>query len=426
MRGKSTKKLLTLLLGLFLVLGVYNCASLPAQNGDSDQSTQKKQEEEAVLNRCKFYLSNGRQYMIQQSWENAVRNFKQIIEKGYAEEFADPLFKDLARSYMKLGMPDSAAYYIDEGLSYKGTDKHLLQLAGYYKERAGDYEGALDAYQKYNALYLDDVEYLKKQANLLDDLGRYEDELEVWEYIIEIEPNDNDAINAIIDVLGEMGRDPKEFYQKAWENNPQSASRALKYINALLNDNQCSEAIRVARESLQFNPTNITLVKKLAQAYEYNNQLEKSLEALEDYARKNPRDISMQIDVALKNLEFENYQKAYDIISNAVKVAPQNKEVYSVRGKILENLAESVTFENDKVGVNDRIVYHMAYEDYQKSRELGNFNAQFRVKYLYDNDLTIAKPKERFLIGEENKVNGNTYQALGEEYSWLDRTVTVE
>ncbi|MDZ7821903.1 MAG: hypothetical protein U5N26_08865 [Candidatus Marinimicrobia bacterium] len=182
----------------------------------------------------------------------------------------------------------------------------------------------------------------------------------------------------------------------------------------------------MARESLNFNPTNVTLVKKLAQAYEYNNQMERSLEILEDYARKNPRDISMQIDVALKNLEFENYQKAYDIISNAVKVAPQNKEVYSVRGKILENLAESVTFENGKVGVNDRIVYHMAYEDYQKSRELGNFNAQFRIKYLYDNDLTIAKPKERFLIGESNKVNGNTYQALGEKYSWLNRTVTVE
>ncbi|MDZ7821902.1 MAG: hypothetical protein U5N26_08860 [Candidatus Marinimicrobia bacterium] len=87
----------------------------------------------------------------------------------------------------------------------------MLQLAGYYKERAGDYEGALDAYRKYNALYLDDVEYLKKQANLLDDLGRYEDELEVWEYIIEIEPDDNDAINAIIDVLGKMGRDPERI-----------------------------------------------------------------------------------------------------------------------------------------------------------------------------------------------------------------------
>ncbi len=413
-------------LGIVLLFGVYNCASPQAQTDNNDISSRKKADQEETLNRCKFYLSNGRQYMIQQSWKNAIRNFKQVIEKGLAEEFADPLFKDLAQSYMKLGMPDSAAYYIEQGLSYKGTDKHMLQLAGYYNERAADYEDALDAYQKYNALYMDDVEYLKKQANLLDEMGRYQDELEVWEYIIEIEPDDDDAINAIIDVLGKMGKDPKDFYKKAWENNTASASRALKYINALLNDNECGEAIRVAKQSLQYNPSNETLVKKLAQAYEYNNQMLEALKALEDYARKNPRDINMQIDVALKNLDFENYQKAYNIISNAIKVAPQNKEVYAVRGKILEQFAETVAFEKNNIDVNDRIVYHMAYEDYQKSRELGNFNAQFRIKYLYDNDLTIAKPKERFLVGDANKVGDNTFKALGEEYSWLDRTVTVE
>ncbi|MFO7842029.1 MAG: hypothetical protein R6V48_07765 [Fidelibacterota bacterium] len=423
---KIKKHFLTMTLGIVLLFGVYNCASPQAQTDNNDISSRKKADQEETLNRCKFYLSNGRQYMIQQSWENAIRNFKQVIEKGLAEEFADPLFKDLAQSYMKLGMPDSAAYYIEQGLSYKGTDKHMLQLAGYYNERAADYEDALDAYQKYNALYMDDVEYLKKQANLLDEMGRYQDELEVWEYIIEIEPDDDDAINAIIDVLGKMGKDPKDFYKKAWENNTASASRALKYINALLNDNECGEAIRVAKQSLQYNPSNETLVKKLAQAYEYNNQMLEALKALEDYARKNPRDINMQIDVALKNLDFENYQKAYNIISNAIKVAPQNKEVYAVRGKILEQFAETVAFEKNNIDVNDRIVYHMAYEDYQKSRELGNFNAQFRIKYLYDNDLTIAKPKERFLVGDANKVGDNTFKALGEEYSWLDRTVTVE
>ncbi|MDZ7821901.1 MAG: hypothetical protein U5N26_08855 [Candidatus Marinimicrobia bacterium] len=96
MAGKFTKYLRTLLLGLFLVLGVYNCVPPPAQSEDNDISERKKQEAEATLNRCKFYLSNGRQYMIQQSWEDAVRNFKQVIEKGYAENFVDPLFKDLA------------------------------------------------------------------------------------------------------------------------------------------------------------------------------------------------------------------------------------------------------------------------------------------------------------------------------------------
>jgi tetratricopeptide (TPR) repeat protein len=422
---KVKKTILTLMLGVVLVLGVYNC--VPPQTTDTNGSADARQERrEAAMNRARFNLSNGRQYMIQQAWSDAIRNYKEIINLGLASEFVDPLFKDLAQCYMRLGMPDSSAYYIDQGLSYTATNKHLLQLAGYYKERANDYEGALNAYQKYNALYIDEVEYLTKEANMLNILGHYRDELDVWEHVLQIEPENNTAINSIISLLGEMGRDPKEFYQRAWENSRENAAKALTYINALFNDNDFSEAIRVARESLQYNPNNVSLVKKLAETYEYNNEPEKALELLEDYARRNPRDIAIQIEVTNKNLRFGNYEKAYNIITEAIKIAPQNRDAYAARGKVLESLAEMTTLEKGRIDCNDRIVYHMAYEDYQKSRELGNFNAQFRVRYLYDNDLTIAKAKERFLMSEANKINQSTYRALGANYSWITRTVTVE
>ena len=251
-------------------------------------------------------------------------------------------------------------------------------------------------------------------------------EIDIWEYIIDIDTENNDAINAIISVLGKMGRDPKAFYEKAWQNNTADASKALKYINALINDNDYKTAINVIRQTLQFNTQNITLIKKLAECYEYDAQPKEGLKVLENYARSNPRDINMQVDVTLKNIEFGNYEKAYNIISNAVKIAPQNKEVYFARAKVLEALAEITTLTKGKIDCNDKIVYHMAYEDYKKSKELGNFNAQFRIKYLYDNDLTIAKAKDRFLIGDANKVNANTYKPLGDSYSWITRTVSVK
>jgi tetratricopeptide (TPR) repeat protein len=418
------KTILQVILGLTLILGVYNCVPPQTESNGSAGALQERREE--TINRARFYLSNGRQYMIQQAWTDAIRNYKEIIKLGVAREFVDPLFKDLAQCYMRLGMADSAAYYIDQGLGFTATDKHLLQLAGYYKERADDYEGARYAYQKYNALYLDDVEYLIKEANALNVLEKYHEELDVWEHVLQIEPENNTAINSIISLLGRMGRDPKEFYQRAWENNQENAAKALTYINALFNDNDFNEAIRVARQSLQYNPNNVSIVRKLAESYEYNNEVDKALEVLEDYARRNPRDIAVQISVTLKNLEFGNYQKAYGIISEAIRTAPQDRDAYATRGRVLESLAETTVMEKGRIDCNDRIVYHMAYEDYQKSRELGNFNAQFRIRYLYDNDLTIAKAKERFLMSDANKVNETTYRPLGANYAWLTRTVTVE
>ena len=423
---RSKKWLLLSFLLVVLIFGVYNCVPPQAQANTDEINAAKEQQKEEVLNKCKFRLSNGRQYMIQQLWRDALKNYQQIIDAGCAEDFIDPLFKDMAQCYMKLNMPDSAAYFIDEGLSYDATNQHLLQLSAYYKERAADYEGAINIYQQYNALYLDDVEYLSKQASAYDMLGLYDEELDTWEYIMDIDPDNNDAINAIISVLGKMGRDPKEFYKKAWENNMTDASKGLNYINALFNEGNYTEAISVAKQSISFNPSNVTLIKKLAEAYDYNMQPQEGLKVLENYAKSNPRDINMQIDVTNRNLEFENYEKAYDIISDAIKIAPQNRDAYFTRAKVLETLAEMTTLEKGKIDCNDKIVYHMAFEDYQKSKELGNFNAQFRIKYLYDSDLTIAQAKDRFLIGEANKVNANTYKPLGASYSWITRTVTVE
>lgn len=406
--------------------GVYNCVPPQTQANTDEINAMKEEKREAIVNKCKFRLSNGQQYKIQQAWEDALKNYKEVISMGCAEDFIDPLFKDIALCYNKLGKPDSAAFYIDEGLSYDATNQHLLQLSAYYKERAGDFEAALNIYQQYNALYIDDIEYISKQANAYDMLGLYDEELDTWETIVDIDPNNNTAINAIISVLGKMGRDPKAFYQKAWENNPSAASKALSYINALFNANDYKTAITVATQTLALNPTNETLVKKLAECYEFNGQAVEGLEVLENYARSNPRDINMQIDVTNKNVDLGNYEKAYNIISSAIKIAPQNKEAYFTRAKLLETVAEMGTLEKGKIDYNDKIVYHMAFEDYKMSKKLGNFNAQFRIKYLYDNDLTIAKAKDRFLIGEANKVNTNTYKALGASYSWIDRTVTVE
>ncbi|MFA6618735.1 MAG: hypothetical protein WCT23_06690 [Candidatus Neomarinimicrobiota bacterium] len=417
---------LIFLLFVLLITGLYNCVP-PQSYADTKEINEAKEQKKAeLINKAKFRLSNGQQYKIQQNWEDALVNYKAVIDMGFAEDFVDPLFKDIALCYNKLGKPDSAAYYIDEGLSYDGTNQHLLQLSAYYKERAGDYESALHIYQQYNALYIDDIEYIAKQANAYDMLGLYDEELDTWEAIISIDPNNNTAINAIISVLDKMGRDPKEFYQKAWENNPSDASKGLSYINALVNGADYKTAITVATQTLALNPTNETLVKKLAECYEYNGQAQEGLVVLEKYARSNPRDINMQIDVTNKNVEMGNYEKAYNIISNAIKIAPQNKEVYFARAKVLETVAEIGTLEKGKIDCNDKIVYHMAYEDYQTSKKLGNFNAQFRIKYLYDNDLTIAKAKDRFLIGQANKAGTNTYKALGASYSWIDRTVTVE
>lgn len=421
------KKVLTVLVGIVLVFSLFNCVPPQTQVESDEMRAAKEEAKQANLQQCKFRLSNGNQYMLQQLWSDALDNYKQVIDRGCAEEYVDPLFKYMAKCYMKLNMPDSAAFYIDKGLEYDATNQYLLQLSAYYQERAGNFEGAVAVYEKYNALYPEDVEYMTKQAQALDKIGLYEEELEIWERIMELDPENKNALNSVITVFGYLGRDPKEFYQQAWEANQTDASKALNYINALTNTNDYATALTVCQSALMYNQQNITLVRKVAECFEMNGKFEDAAKALENYAVKHPRDITIQVEVTKKYIDLEKYQKAYSIIDNAIKMAPKDKNAYYARAQVLESMAQvSMSEKSGKLDTNDKIVFHMAFEDYQTSKKLGNFNARFKVKYLYDNDLTIAKAKDRFLIGDVNKVTDNEFKPVGEFYQWITRTVKIQ
>lgn len=421
------KKVLTILLGAVLVFSLFNCVPPQTQADSNELRTAKAEAKQENLQQCKFRLSNGRQYMIQQLWGDALSNFKQVIDKGCAEDFIDPLFKDMAKCYMKMNMADSAAMYIDKGLEYDATNQYLLQLSAYYRERAGNYPAAVEIYEKYNALYPEDIDYMTKQAQALDNIGLYEEELEIWERIMELEPENKKALNSIITVFGYLDRDPKEFYQQAWNTNQADASKALNYINALTNSNDYSTALTVAETALMYNQQNITLVRKVAECYEMNGKYKEAALILEGYALKHPRDINIQVEVTKKYIDLEEYQKAYKLINNAIKMAPKDKNAYYARAQVLESVAQTAMSEKSgKLDTSDKIVFHMAYEDYKTAKSLGNFNAQFRIKYLYDNDFTIAKAKDRFLIGDANKITDNEYKPVGEFYKWIIRTVKIQ
>jgi len=56
-----------------------------SQANTDEINAMKEQKKEEVLNKCKFRLSNGNQYMLQQAWSDALRNYHEIIAAGCAE-----------------------------------------------------------------------------------------------------------------------------------------------------------------------------------------------------------------------------------------------------------------------------------------------------------------------------------------------------
>ncbi|HBY19175.1 MAG TPA: hypothetical protein DEH00_08405, partial [Candidatus Marinimicrobia bacterium] len=159
-----------LILGVSLLLGgifLTNCAPQEQRSPEEIAAIQRAKRDsirKANYNRCLFKMSNADQYKIQENWPAAIRNYKDVIELGCVEDFADPLFKDLAHCYFRNNQPDSAAWAIEEGLIYKPTDLHLLKLMAYYNRN--NLDKTIEAWTRINNLYPGNTEYMFELADL--------------------------------------------------------------------------------------------------------------------------------------------------------------------------------------------------------------------------------------------------------------------
>ncbi len=415
------------ILGVSLLLGglfLTNCVPQEQMTQEERAAIQRARRDslrKANYNRCLFKMSNAEQYKIQENWNSAIRNYKDVIDLGCAEDFADPLFKDLAHCYYKNDQTDSAAWAIEEGLVYKPTNLHMLKLMDYYNR--GNLDQCIEAWSRINALYPDNTEYMFELADLYFEAGRYDDQIDLLEQILEIEPDNREAELSIIAAYEAKGIDPIELYAKNFESDKSNAQYAYQYARRLVDNRDYRTAITVLEESMKYNASSKSLAKLLAESYEKTDKFEEAISVYQDLSRRNPSDNSYLITISSLYREIGEYQRALDYANRAVELPPHNGKAMAERGEVYLAVAQANT---TNLNLNDKLVYHMAYEDFKQALEQGNRGVRNKIKFLEDNELIIMGQRDYFLATDANKVGPNEFRPIGEAYNWITRTVKVQ
>lgn len=419
-------------LGLFVlmiaaVFTLTNCVPTEQVSQEEMLALQKARRDsirKANYNKCAFKLSNGNQYKIQENWTQALDNYKGVLTLGCAEDFVNPLYEDMAWCYYKLGQTDSAAWAVDEGLIYLPGDKHLLELLAYYYRN--DVEKSIQTYIRINSLFPGNVDYMFKLADYYNVAGRFDEQVEMLENILEIEADNTKAEQSIVQAYEASGRDPIERIASLYQANKMDAQYGYRYGKMLFERGDFATAMIVLEEAVGYNPSNRLLVELLGQVYELENKVDKATVLYVDLATKNGTDVNLLIKVSELFKNQFNFQEAMKWAEKAAATSGNDAKSLECRGEVYLAIADACSAAKPKVDFNDKLVFHMAYEDFQDAKTKGNNGVAAKMKYLKDNELIIASQKDYFLAKDANRVGNKVYKPLGDCYSWITRTVTVQ
>ena len=210
------------------------------------------------------------------------------------------------------------------------------------------------------------------------------------------------------------------FIRQRWETNPSNVQYGMEYAERLLDNQDNAMAYRVLETLIENNPTTHAPYERLADVALDNGDIDRAISTLLSLFELNRTDAATAIDLSQAYLRKGDYAQAVRWADTAYQVATNKGEALYYRAEVYYTAAEDCVSgtESGVAAFNDKLVFQMAYEDYQEAVDLGYRRARTRADFLQEN--LIPTRGDWFLQDASITV----FEPVGECYSWITRTVS--
>jgi len=369
---------------------------------------------EANRAKCEFKLSNGYEYYKQRNWQKAIENYEEVRDLGCGEAMAENLYLYLGNAYREIDNKDSAIAVYQQGANYLPDNIYLHQNLAYMYKVTRQKQKELKQREAIVRLDSSNVEYLMDLADLYFDLNMFDKQIDALQRILKIEPNNSVAQTSLVTAMKKSGRDPIDVLRTRWQNNPNNSSYGVEYGEELFKRGNFEDAREVFKKVTAIDPENLRAWTQLGRCYENLNQPAKAIDAYQGILKVNPGRKDVIADISSLYLKMNDYKKAMEWANKCINTGSKNGMGYATRGAVYENLASNCS--GGKPDFNDKLVYQMAYEDYQQAVDMGYGKVTARIKYLEN---FIPSKGDWFFHSDA----GNQIAPDKECYNWLDRTI---
>ena len=331
------------------------------------------------------------------------------------------VYSKLSTCYTELGKKnsDQSKAYLDSTLLilYRGLEKYpanatLNFYAGRMQRARNQPQCAIPHYEALIAGKPDEVKYLKVLAGLyfqVDD----EKSLEVQQQVVELSPS-NEANNLLVEMMNHFGKDPIVAMKNSFERDKSNVKNAMRYGSEAYVIGDYNASLEAANAVITVDAQHTEAINLKARSYEGLNQTSEAIKVYKEILQLNPTDIKTLCSIGRAYSHLRNFSAARSNVLQAKRIDSGNGEPYMVMAQIYEDAVDycSGKREENDYTYEDKLVFERARDEYKKAQRDANFASTASTRY---NNLAALVPtqEEIFMKNNRKTIKDNCY-------NWID------
>lgn len=421
MRSKTVSIALMAIMLFTMVIS----ACMPPQATPEELAAMEKARKDSIRKAnsrfCMKHLSFATEYYKNKSYEDALYNYHKLFDYECVDETMAPnVYVYMGNSYRELDNLDSALIYYDEGLSIIPENKYLWESKIFTLEMVGDDDAILQAKVDMFGIFPDDLELGEEIAEDYVAAGMYEEAKAMAEGLQLKDPENRNLANIIREAVVATGGDVIAILKERYDENPEDIPNAQEYGIELLAMGETDSAIDVLEGVLKLKPEMTNIVRQLVQAYRELGQTKDVISMLKKLNTANPEDIRIYFDMTEAYIEDGQLKTAMSWANKAIGMDRNNGQAYANRASVYEAVGGSCT--SATPDFDDKLVFMMAYEDYNTAKSKGYHRATKKIDFL--KEARIPQSGDWFFNRDEYVKSGKA-KPKKDCYEWLNRSVTA-
>jgi len=314
------------------------------------------------------------------------------------------IYQDLGLSYEKIGILDSTVWSFKEGLKLDKDNEDLLWNTARILTKLnknGDKNNLETLYYYFDRLLEinpDNVSILEKYSEVYKNNEQYEEQIEILNQWLKLDPDSKIAINNKKIAYGQLGMDETQVDKERWEKESSNLEYGISYVKSLMENEDFDESIEVCEELVLLHSEDRRLLKLISDSYVKNLNDKKAVKYLEELIKIDYDNSNVMIDLSNVYMNLYEFSKAYNWANKAISTEKMKGKSFFQRAEVLVQAVDY--YRSDELDFCDRLVYDLASEDYQLAYNNGQLNAKIYKNNLKDLVTTIG---DWFLLGKDFK-----------------------
>ena len=372
---------------------------------------------------CDKFLSFASSNWHQNDYRGCIDQYKTALYCDCADGNELQIYKYMGRAFVEIGILDSAHWSFERGLRFSPDDESLLEVAAWNAGKLKKFEDQMYYLDRLLEINPKNTKALERMSDTYKKNEMYEEQINILNLWLKVDNNNKKALSEKKLAYNKLGIDETSIDKERWENDKSNLQYGLSYAKGLIEKNENEVAIEVCNELLVYDSLDKRLLKTIADAYINIYEDIKALEYLEKLALIDEQNLELMLEISSVSINIENFKKAYQWANKAIATGNSLGKTFFQRAEVLVALVE--VHQSDEIDFCDRLIYDLAWEDYNFSYNNGYLNAKIFMNQLED---FVSTKGDWFLNAEGKKEispsDKNCTKLKGVDcYSWIERIV---